>query len=133
MFTGSNFSTVSLIGSNFSQITFYKIYLGKLKKVMPNWESPGNFNFCFCVICNCYSQRSFTAISQFIDFLKYFLIFFLSLLVIYIYTIFMGCFYFAFILLLMYCFYLFMQAVRPVSHYVILMFQVGLLVSVNVI
>ena len=41
----------------------------------------------------------------------------------------MYCFYFAFILLLIYCFYLFMQAVRPVSHYVILMFQVGLLVS----
>ena len=50
---------------------------------------------------------------------------FFSLLVIYIYTIFMGD--------TMYYLCLFIQAVRPVSHYVILMFQLGLMISVNVI
>ena len=51
--------------------------------------------------------------------------FFFSLLVIYMYTIFMGD--------TMYYLYLFIQAVRPVSHYAILMFQLGLMISVNVI
>ena len=50
---------------------------------------------------------------------------FFSLLVIYIYTIFMGD--------TMYYLYLFIQAVRPVSHYAILMFQLGLMICVNVI
>ena len=50
---------------------------------------------------------------------------FFSLLAIYIYAIFMGD--------TMYHCYLFVQAVRPVSHYAIMMFQLGFMISVNVL
>ena len=62
---------------------------------------------------------------SFHSFLYIYILIFFSLLVIYIYTIFMGD--------TMYYLYLFIQAVRPVSHYAILMFQLGLMICVNVI